>query len=183
MLQVVFKKIMLLTFLVLLGAIGKANKPEWSAVLASKVTKALSSVYQVEDFTFIPVELTQITDEVVKSTLNKHFYRVFSKGVFKGYAYVAQAPSMKNVFDYLVIFNKELSIEKTKVLIYREQHGRQIGTARWLSQFTGMNTEDRPYLGKEVDGISGATISAKSMTMSVNKILAVLATVKEKGYL
>ena len=46
-----------------------------------------------------------------------------------------------------------------------------------------MNTEDRPYLGGQVDGISGATISAKSMTMSVSKVLAVLATVKEKGYL
>jgi Na+-translocating ferredoxin:NAD+ oxidoreductase RnfG subunit len=183
MLKVVLKKNILLILLVSVSIIGKAAKPEWSPMLAGKVTKALSAVYHVEDFTFEPVELIQITDEAIKSALNKRFYKVFSEGEFKGYAYVAQAPSMKNVFDYLVIFNKELSIKKTKVLIYREQHGRQIGTARWLSQFTGMNTEDRPYLGGQVDGISGATISAKSMTMSVSKVLAVLATVKEQGYL
>lgn len=151
----------------------------WSPVLKDKIDKALTSVYETEAISYHTVGLNEST----KANLSTNLYKVFASDQFKGYVYVAQAPSMKNVFDYLVIFNSNLEIEKAKVLIYREQHGRQIGATRWLSQFDGMNSEDRPTLGKEIDGISGATISCKSMTKAVNELLASLAIVKEKGLL
>ena len=98
-------------------------------------------------------------------------------------AAISSPISPENVFDYIVVFNTDLILEKAKVLIYREQHGRQIGTVRWLSQFKGMDVADRPELGKEVDGISGATISAKSMTNAVHDLLVALEDVKSKGFL
>lgn len=156
-----------------------AQDNAWSSVLKDKVDKALFSVYDTELIRCDAVTL----DKSIKANLSNKLYKVYASNEFKGFVYVAQAPSMKNVFDYLVIFNKDLEIEKAKVLIYREQHGRQIGSARWLSQFNGMNPDNRPTLGKDIDGISGATISSKSMTKAINELLTSLALVKEKGLL
>tara|TARA_B110000046_G_scaffold173759_1_gene196740 strand:+ start:88781 stop:89326 length:546 start_codon:yes stop_codon:yes gene_type:complete len=174
-------KSVILTLLILCSSIGIAQNSDWSPILKGKVDKALTTLYASEKLSFETVEIDELTDEATPVELNEHLFKVFADGIFKGYAYVAQAPSMKNVFDYLVVFNTDLSIEKAKVLIYREQHGRQIGTARWLSQFKGMTTADRPELGKHVDGISGATISAKGMTNAINDLLSSLTFVKEKG--
>jgi major membrane immunogen (membrane-anchored lipoprotein) len=44
-----------------------------------------------------------------------------------------------------------------------------------------MGISDRPRINQEVDGISGATISATSMTQAVNKLLQSLSIVKENG--
>jgi Na+-translocating ferredoxin:NAD+ oxidoreductase RnfG subunit len=159
----------------------RGETQEWSPALKGKIQKALAGVYETEQIRYEAVEIDEAIR--VKAPLKDHFFRVFANDTFKGYAYVAQAPSMKNVFDYLVIFNTDLAIEKAKVLIYREQHGRQIGTARWLNQFKGMTTMDKPELGKGVDGISGATISAKSMTVAVNELLTSLSIAKVKGIL
>ena len=162
---------------------GFSQETYWSPVLKGKIEKAVASIYQSDNLEFQAVEIDDATSELSPSKLSGNLFKVTTDGKFTGYAYVAQAPSMKNVFDYLIVLDKAFSIEKAKVLIYREQHGRQIGTARWLSQFKGMGIDDRPELGNGVDGISGATISARSMTVAVNDLLTTLSMVKEKGIL
>jgi len=92
----------------------------------------------------------------------------------KGYAFVDQAPSMKNIFDYMVLLDPDLQIVEIKVLIYREQHGKQIAAKRWLKQFFGLGPKATPALGEDIDGISGATISARNMTVAVKEMLAEL---------
>ncbi len=153
---------------------GIAQNNALSPQLKAKVDKVLFSVYQEEG-----LEINALTSTI--EGLEGNFFTIINGDLLKGYIYVAQAPSMKNVFDYMVVFSPQLEIEKAKVLIYREQHGRQIGTVRWLSQFKGLSTEDRPELGKEIDGISGATISSKSMTKAVHDLLLALSNAKEKG--
>lgn len=153
----------------------------WSTVLKGKIDKALTTVYENETINYRPVSISTAVSAKTKETLTNKLFKVYVSESFKGYVYVSQAPSMKNVFDYLVVFTPEFEIKKAKILIYREQHGRQIGAARWLNQFKGMTVKDSPELGAEVDGISGATISAKGMTKAVNDLLSALSEVKENG--
>lgn len=174
-------KYILLPAVVICITTGMEPSNNWSPVLTAKIEKAFIVLYETEQLKFESVVLSDAIESSTPADLKNHLFKVYANGTFTGYAYVAQAPSMKNVFDYLVVFNKELSIEKAKILIYREQHGRQIGTTRWLNQFQGMTTVDRPVLGQQVDGISGATISAKGMTTAINNLLTSLSIVKEKG--
>lgn len=161
-----------------LSSVGQTSN--WSEALEAKIKKALLSVYETDQFTFAQTK-ELVENEASSADLKSNLFEVHFEEGLKAYIYVSQAPSMKNVFDYLVIFNKDLSIEKAKILIYREQHGRQIGTARWLSQFKGLSTNDNPVLGKNIDGISGATISATSMTKAINNLLKSIASAKEQG--
>ena len=173
----------LFLFSTLLGlALILQSQSQFDEVLQSKVDKAIALFYEEEEEGLLlePHRIEGNLKTTGKIDLSENLFAIKHGDEIKGYAYVDQAPSMKNVFDYLVIIDKDWQIQKAKVLIYREQHGRQIGSSRWLSQFIGMTTEDRPELGNEVDGISGATISSRSMTNAVHDLLATLDQAKKE---
>ena len=72
---------------------------------------------------------------------------------------------------------------KTKVLVYREDYGGEIGSKRWLKQFIGKTQHDELRYGDNIVAISGATISVRSMTHAMNNILASLKIIHEKNIL
>lgn len=154
---------------------------EWPSKLQKKIDKAVIKTYQIESPIYKPVDIAIGEDEVTASSLKGHLFKVMSADLHVGYVYVDEAPSMKDVFDYAVLLDTDIKVVNAKVLIYREQHGRQIGTRRWLKQFMGMSVEDKPELGVNVDGISGATISATSMTKAMADILSSLRYLKSIG--
>ena len=100
-----------------------------------------------------------------------------------GYAFVDQAPSKTAKFDYLVIFDSDLKIINSKVLIYREEYGGEIGSKRWLKQFLGKTGSDRVDTKKNIDAIAGATISVRSMTKSMDNLLQTIGILQAKGEL
>lgn len=58
---------------------------------------------------------------------------------------------------------KQGRIEKAKILVYRENRGMEISYPAFLNQFPGISlTEDR-HLSRNIDGISGATLSVQAM--------------------
>jgi hypothetical protein len=141
--------------------------------LQQKLKNAVQTTFEIEVFELQPVETKSINirpEDIL--------YKIAVEGKLRGYAYLGKAPSMKEEFDYVVLFNPDLSIKKSKVLIYREDHGRQIGSQRWLKQFIGKKSGDGLGYGKEIDAISGATISAKSMTKAVEKVLNLMDKLK-----
>lgn len=154
---------------------------QWPAKLQKKIDKTVLKTYEIPAADYVPVEITEGEDQVTNSKINGHLFKVMSEEVMKGYVYVQQAPSMKDVFDYAVLFDADLNVINAKVLIYREQHGRQIGARRWLKQFFGMTTADTPELGVNVDGISGATISVTSMTNAMADVLSSLRYLQSVG--
>jgi Na+-translocating ferredoxin:NAD+ oxidoreductase RnfG subunit len=60
---------------------------------------------------------------------------------------------------------------RSKVLIYREDYGGEIGSKRWLKQFVGKSMDDQISFPGDIDAISGATISVRSMTRALDTLL------------
>lgn len=147
----------------------------WPIKLEQKIRMTIEKTFKIVDYNIIEVDLIEDPNLVDKFPLKGNFYQVKSNEKNLGYFYTHQAASMKNVFDYILVFDNNKTIINSKVLIYREKHGRQIGTKRWLSQFTGLSFNDRPKLGEGIDGISGATISATNMTNAVSNVLKALS--------
>lgn len=147
----------------------------WSQSLTEKVEANILRTYEIDDYKLEKIIVSESLSSSSYERLKDNFYSVKNSDEESiGYIYVAQANSMKNVFDYLIALDENYTIVNTKVLIYREQHGRQIGSKRWLSQFTGMNHASNPELNVNVDGISGATISVTNMTKAVGEFLTAL---------
>ena len=58
---------------------------------------------------------------------------------------------------------KECKINSAHVLIYREQHGYEIKYPSFLSQFNNLKVNNEFRLTRNIDNISGATLSVHSM--------------------
>lgn len=153
-------------------------------VLWEKFEKALTSAYGVENFETTEIEVPEsLKGKLSVEMYDKNLFKVNSSGKLLGFAYLGEAASMKRMFDYVVFFDKNLIIKKSKVLIYREDFGRQIGTRRWLSQFDGKGPQSDLEYGKNIAAISGATISASSMTRAVNAVLESIALLQKENLL
>lgn len=58
---------------------------------------------------------------------------------------------------------KDGRIEQARVLIYRESRGGEIRYPSFLSQFQGAALADGQQLNRQIDGVSGATLSVNAM--------------------
>ncbi|MBL4601868.1 MAG: FMN-binding protein [Emcibacteraceae bacterium] len=57
-----------------------------------------------------------------------------------------------------------------EILEYRETYGYEVANPKWRKQFTGKNASVRLRLGKEVQNISGATLSCRHITDGINRL-------------
>lgn len=94
-----------------------------------------------------------------------------------GYACFASSKGKNDYFDYMVIFDKELMIKKVKVLVYRSTYGGEIMSRSWLKQFIGKTNGKEMTMNKDIDGISGATLSAPSITEGIKELSLLIADI------
>jgi len=137
-----------------------------------KIDKEILSVFDLTTFEKEAVFIDQNNlSEMDASFDPNHFFKILQDEKHLGYFYFGKAPSKADEFDYVVIFDDQLIIKKIKILAYREDYGGEISSKRWLKQFDGFSKTDELKYGSDIKGISGATISAKSMTKAVNDLL------------
>lgn len=67
-------------------------------------------------------------------------------------------------FDYFIIFDASISVLNVKVFNYQASHGQEITARGWLKQFRGYDGSRLMEVGKQIDAISGATISVNAIT-------------------
>ncbi len=143
--------------------------------LNKKVTKEVQKVFEIESFEMNSITISEELNEKLPAKITAdNFYRLTQKDKFLGYAFIDKAASKTAQFDYLVLFDVDLKLIHSKVLIYREEYGGEIGSKRWLKQFLGKTAGDRVDYETNIDGIAGATISVRSMTHAIDDLLQTL---------
>lgn len=70
-------------------------------------------------------------------------------------------------FDYYILFNTNCSIRSVRIYNYQATHGHEVTSKSWLTQFKGYKGEKELTVNKNVDAISGATISVYAITADV----------------
>jgi hypothetical protein len=115
-----------------------------------------------------------------KNMILGKFYKLFSvDDNLLGYIYIGRVNSCRNggcsspdplnqsnefeFFDYFIIYNISNSILNLCIYNYEASHGQEITAKGWLKQFRGYDGSDKLEVGKEIDAISGATISVNSI--------------------
>lgn len=163
----IFFKILLAALF--LGSLTSLNLPK---NIEKKVSKEIKSYFEIEQYSKTLIPISKELNKKTSSEFNSNnLFLVTTSNKELGYLYVGKAPSKTDEFDYMVLFNKDFNIIKSKILIYREDYGNEIGSKRWLKQFVGKKTGDNLQYQQNIDAISGATISAQSMTIAVNNLL------------
>ena len=149
-----------------------------------RVLKEVQKTFEVVDFAMQPIIVpAEVNAQLPTKISGENLYRITAGDSTLGYAFFDQAPSKTANFDYLVLFDDAVKIINTKVLVYREEYGGEIGSKRWLKQFLGKTGGDRVSPESNIDAISGATISVNSMTRSMDNLLQTIGILKDNGEL
>jgi Na+-translocating ferredoxin:NAD+ oxidoreductase RnfG subunit len=149
--------------------------------LGKRIDREIKDEFDISSYQHQGVEISDSMKRQLPARITKeNFFQLKNEGKLIGYAYLDKAPSKTAEFDYLVIFDKDLVIARTKVLVYREEYGGEIGSKRWLRQFTGKSKSTEL---NNIAAISGATISVRSMKRAVKDLLASIEVLQENKVL
>ncbi|MCF6214073.1 MAG: FMN-binding protein [Flavobacteriaceae bacterium] len=135
-----------------------------------KISKEIKSSLGIKLFTLKQIAVGPDIKLPLK-IVSESLFEIESSAKLVGYLYYGQGKGKAAKFDYIVIFDKDLIIAKIKLMVYRESYGGEIGSVRWLKQFVGLTSQSTAVYKKNIAAISGATISASSLTREVNKLL------------
>ncbi|MFT7590824.1 MAG: Na+-translocating ferredoxin:NAD+ oxidoreductase RnfG subunit [bacterium] len=167
---------------------------------------SVGAAFGVATFSYFPQHVCKKMDKHVRKTfgkesiyysiatpdslkLNHEVYKVVENDSIKGFVMVTRAlgcqlggcdkPSSDSIafeqFFFMTAFDQAKQITQVRILEYTSNHGYEIANKSWLKQFA---KEGHFEVGKNIDGISGATISVNSLTNNVNRQRQIITTVE-----
>jgi len=98
-----------------------------------------------------------------------------------GYAVTLDVIGKERPITFMVAVSPEGKVSGVEVLIYRESRGSEIRSKRFIQQFINKTITSPLILGRDIDAISGATLSSRSITHAVKKALALVNVVYGNG--
>jgi len=98
-----------------------------------------------------------------------------------GYALVDEVVGRTEPITYLVAVTPEAVVLGVDLLTFRESHGYQVQRPSWRAQFRGLRLGERLRLGRAIDTLSGATLSARAITRGVRRVLATVEVALAPG--
>lgn len=72
-------------------------------------------------------------------------------------------------FDYYCLYDSTMTVVQVNVFNYEASHGQEITSKGWLRQFIGHNAGKPLQAGKNIDAISGATISVNGIVDDIRE--------------
>ena len=155
--------------------------------IKEKTLQVINDYYQqeikVEKFKFkIPKKIKkQIQNQIKQKFYRDQIYYWTIKIDNKiHYALMDNTLGKTMPITFLVIFNENQEVIHSSIIKYREGYGGEISGKKWLAQFIGMKQDSLYKHEKEIDGITGATISVKSFTKGISKLSLLLPYVMAK---
>ena len=98
---------------------------------------------------------------------------VFEKVLFKdsvaGFIYRAQEMGKVELMDFAVALDRDGKVLRVLLTAYRESIGGEVKSKRFMGQFTGKKWGSALQLNRDIDGITGATMSSRAITIGVRK--------------
>ena len=167
----------------LLGGVNAITADKIAAINQANTEASLNAVSEGAD-EFAPIALTDAMTATASAAGAKltEAYTVKAAGEAVGYAFKVVASGSQGNIEMIVgvdadnavtgvsiVSNKETAGIGSKVM---ENNALPSGTGV-LDQFIGMSGAGTLTVGKNVDAISGATVSSKGVTKGVNAALAV----------
>lgn len=178
-------KVLLLVFLPLVALI--LNDPMHPKT-RKRIDKTVNKLWQVQKPTLSKLE---VADPIQRTFLNNTpVFQVKGDGRILGWICIREARGCKvggcgvgvyanaqdifegqsyEVFQYALFLDFELRIAKVLVLDYAGDYGYEINSPGWLKQFVGYRGGGLSY-GSDIQAISGATISANSITYDIVEV-------------
>lgn len=89
-----------------------------------------------------------------------------------GWFFLDAVIGRSELITYALALDAEGRVKQLEVLEYLESHGGEVRYPRWRAQFHNKRAGDAVMLGRDIQGISGATLSCEHLTDGVRRLLA-----------
>jgi Na+-translocating ferredoxin:NAD+ oxidoreductase RnfG subunit len=98
-----------------------------------------------------------------------------------GWFIADQVVGKHDFIPFAVALDDSGAVKDVEILEYREAYGGEVANAKWRAQFAGKNHESPLKLTKDIQNISGATLSSKHITDGVRRLVVTHALVLAAG--
>lgn len=163
----------------LLGLVNGVTADKIAAINAENTAIAMNQVVTVENAEYAPLEVSDELSAAAASYAKlDSVYEVRADGELVGYTVKVIASGSQGDIEMMV--GADTAGAATGVAIVDNSETSGIGSKVMtnvngvLDQFKGMSGAGSLAVGKNVDAISGATVSSKGVTAGVNAALAVV---------
>jgi Na+-translocating ferredoxin:NAD+ oxidoreductase subunit G len=139
-----------------------------------------------------PISLSDAEAEAIGKKLgtapvNKDWYIFLPETNGKrddGYAIVKDSQiGLHEPIDFAVRFDGKGAVTRVEIMEYREAYGEEVRSDRFRAQFAGKTAGDAIIAGKDIDIVSGASYSSRSVALGVKRDVLVLDTALKSGKL
>ena len=99
-------------------------------------------------------------------------YTVFvatTHGKIDGYAVIDDEKGLHQPITFATKVSPQGIVERVEIMVYREPRGDEVRDPRFLKQFLGRSARDEMRISRDIDAVSGATISSASLTVGVRR--------------
>ncbi|MEK7280423.1 MAG: FMN-binding protein [Nitrospirota bacterium] len=111
---------------------------------------------------------------------NKYLFIIGMKqGKPTAYAVILNEIGKERPITFMIVINPDGRVRVVEVLVYRESQGSEIRDRRFMRQFEGKTIMSELRAGRDIDAITGATLSSRSATYAVKKALALVDLIYE----
>ncbi len=143
---------------------------------AAKVMFPDSDNIRHETLTLTPAQKTLVEENIGWKFPENDFsvYIGETKGNADGYAIVQNTIGKHRPITYMVGVDSEGDVTNFEVLVYREARGNEIATKRFNYQYQGKDVRDPIRINRDIINISGATMSVRSASAGVKRVLVLV---------
>jgi electron transport complex protein RnfG len=99
-------------------------------------------------------------------------YTIFvatTHGKIDGYAVVDDEQGLHQPITFATRLSPRGMVERVEIMVYREPRGDEVRDVRFRQQFQGKTSQDPLRLNRDIDAVSGATVSSASLAVGVRR--------------
>ncbi len=97
-----------------------------------------------------------------------------TSGKVDGYALVQNTIGKHKPMTYMVGVDENGSVTNVELLVFREARGSEVRMKRFNAQYEGKTVQDPVRINKDIINISGATMSVRSLSAGVKRMLVLV---------
>jgi hypothetical protein len=127
------------------------------------------------------IRLTQEKKELIEERIGWKFpedsFEVYigeTGDTVDGYALLHNTIGKHRHMTYMVGVDAEGRCTNVELLVFREAKGSEVGKKRFNSQYEGKTVSDPIRINKDIINISGATMSVRSISAGVKRVLVLV---------
>ena len=127
------------------------------------------------------IRLTQEKKELIEQQIGWKFpetafelYIGETGGKIDGYAMIHNTIGKHKHMTYMVGVDATGACSDVELLVYREARGSDVGKKRFNAQYEGKTVSDPIRIHKDIINISGATMSVRSISAGVKRVLVLV---------